>query len=406
MPRDGSGNFARSVTPPVNGDVASATDFNSEMNDIATALSDSLNKSGTKAAAANLPMGGFKLTGLGAGSSNGDSVRYEQLTAVSAAAQPLDATLTALAALSHTSGTLYISMTAADTFALTSTILVGNGSTSAPSLGPAADANTGFYFDGADAINVTNGGTTTWAWSSTGNLSGQAATNRIRPGAGSVSLPGMSFSTDTDNGFYLIGADNWGAAVGGVKVLDFSSSGLADVSGNIWQVGGKQAVPVPASGMVSRTTSGAASGSTETTTNKIMVRSLDFDAAADEFAQFTIPAMPKRWNESTITFKAIWTATNTGNVVWGMQAVAISDDDVLDAAFGTAVTVTDGVTAANDVMKSAESSAITIGGTPAEGDMVVFQVYRDADDASDTCTVDAKLIGVELFFSFNGANDA
>lgn len=38
-----------------------------------------VNASGTVAFAANQPMGGFKLTGLAAGSANGDSVRYEQV---------------------------------------------------------------------------------------------------------------------------------------------------------------------------------------------------------------------------------------------------------------------------------------------------------------------------------------
>lgn len=38
-----------------------------------------VNAGGTVAFAANQPMGGFKLTGLGAGAANGESVRYEQV---------------------------------------------------------------------------------------------------------------------------------------------------------------------------------------------------------------------------------------------------------------------------------------------------------------------------------------
>jgi len=102
--------------------VASATSFNSEINDIGSALSDSINKAGTKAFAANQPMGGFILTGLGAGTSSGHSVRYEQMnSAISAYAQPLDATLTALAALSWASGNPLVQFTAADTVSLTLT---------------------------------------------------------------------------------------------------------------------------------------------------------------------------------------------------------------------------------------------------------------------------------------------
>jgi hypothetical protein len=80
--------------------------------------------------------------------------------------------------------------------------------------------------------------------------------------------------------------------------------------------------------------------------------------------------------------------------------------DALDAAFGTAQTVTDGVTAANDLMISAATSAMTIAGSPAEGDTVVFQVYRDADNGSDTLAADAKLLSVVLSLTTNAVDDS
>lgn len=177
----------------------------------------------------------------------------------------------------------------------------------------------------------------------------------------------------------------------------------AEVNNAILQ--GKHTIPVMAGAMTTRSTNGAASGTSETTTNKVMVRTLDFDQSADEFAQFMIP-MPKSWNEGTVTANFYWTATTTGNVVWGIQGVAISDDDALDAAFGTAQTVTDSVTAANDLMISSETSAVTIAGTPATSDLVVFQVYRDADNGSDTLAADAKLLGIKLFITYDAGTDA
>ena len=59
---------------------------NSEMDDIATALTNSLAKDGQTVPTANLPMGGYKLTGLAAGSAAGNSLRYEQLFTTSAVA--------------------------------------------------------------------------------------------------------------------------------------------------------------------------------------------------------------------------------------------------------------------------------------------------------------------------------
>jgi len=60
------------------GDTVSATDHNQVRNDMATAFNLTWLRNGTATATANIPMGGFKLTGLAAGTTAGDSVRYEQ----------------------------------------------------------------------------------------------------------------------------------------------------------------------------------------------------------------------------------------------------------------------------------------------------------------------------------------
>lgn len=169
---------------------------------------------------------------------------------------------------------------------------------------------------------------------------------------------------------------------------------------------GKHTVYVPASAMKSRTTSGATSGTTELATNKIMLQSFDFDAATDEFVQFDV-WMPQSWDGGTVTAQARWTAgSGSGVVIFGIQALARSNDDALDTAFGAAVTVTDTLLAANDEHHTPESGAITIGGTPVKGDVVIVQVYRDADAGGDTLGVDAKLLGVKIFITTDAVTDA
>jgi hypothetical protein len=159
--------------------------------------------------------------------------------------------------------------------------------------------------------------------------------------------------------------------------------------------------------MLPRVTNGAAVGSLETTTNRINVSTLDFDPTTQEFAQFQI-AMPKSWDEGTVTFDAIWfhpaTTTNFG-VVWSMAGVALSDGNALDTAFGTAVLVTDTGGTTNTVYDTPESAGVTIGNGPAENDYVVFQIARVPADASDTLAVDARLLGVRLFYTVNAGND-
>lgn len=169
---------------------------------------------------------------------------------------------------------------------------------------------------------------------------------------------------------------------------------------------GTHTIYTPARAMIARASSGAAAGTTELATNDVMLASFDFDASADEFVQFEV-WMPKSWNESTVTAKFRWTAASgSGNVIWAIQGLARSDDDALDTAFGTAVTVTDTLLTANDEHQTSATSAMTIGGTPAEGDVVIFQVYRDADAGGDTLAVDAKLLGVHIYITTNAVNDA
>lgn len=172
---------------------------------------------------------------------------------------------------------------------------------------------------------------------------------------------------------------------------------------------GKQTIWIPAPAMLPATTAGCATlAQLESSSNKINYGVLDFDASADEHAHFNI-AMPKSWDEGTVTFQVWWTtsATDTDGVAWGLQAVAVSDNEAIDASFGTPVVVTDDAqSAALELLVTAESSAVTIGGTPAAGDLCYFRVFRDVSDANDDMTEDARLIGVKLFYTTDAGNDA
>ena len=55
-------------------------------------------------------------------------------------------------------------------------------------------------------------------------------------------------------------------------------------------------------------------------------------------------------------------------------------------------------------MVNVTSGNITVGGSPAEGDQVFFQIMRDV--SAGTQTADVRLLGVKLFFTTNAENDA
>ena len=170
---------------------------------------------------------------------------------------------------------------------------------------------------------------------------------------------------------------------------------------------GKQTIWVPAAAMLARASNGAAVASIELPTNKIMLRSLDFDPTLSEYAQFSIQ-MPKSWNEASLSAVFVWSHANAAanfNVVWGIRGSSVSDDDPLDMPWGASVQVTDTGGTANDLYRSPESSALTLAGTPTQSDVAHFEVFRAATDVADTLPVDARLHGIVVFYTTDANTD-
>jgi len=171
---------------------------------------------------------------------------------------------------------------------------------------------------------------------------------------------------------------------------------------------GKETMWIPASAMYAATTNGAEAAQVETTALRPDMKVMDFADSADDHAQFSV-AFPKSWNEGTITYQCFWTpsTTNTGDCIFGLQGVSCGDSDTIDVAFGTAVNITDaGIGTVEDQQVSAESSAVTIAGSPAVDQQTYFQIFRDANVGGDTYTGVARLLGIKIFFTTDAANDA
>jgi hypothetical protein len=181
-------------------------------------------------------------------------------------------------------------------------------------------------------------------------------------------------------------------------------TGSVGYTGSTGLVTGLQTIWVPAQSILPRVTNGPSLGTTESTTNKVTLRTLDFDTTTQEYAQFTI-RMPKSWDESTVQFEPIWTAASgSGTVAWSLAGVALSNDDAIDTAFGTIQTSTDTLITALDIHVGPQpGTPVTIAGTPAVGDICMFQISREV--GSDTLGVDAKLIGIAMFMTINAGDD-
>jgi hypothetical protein len=120
MSFNGTGTFVinSSGQPVVSGTVISATVFNALTADLATGLSTCITKDGQTTPTNNIPMGGFKITGLGAGTVGGDAVRLSQLQAGTAQLLTVSGTdtLTALgtpALTAYAAGNLFYFVAAA-----------------------------------------------------------------------------------------------------------------------------------------------------------------------------------------------------------------------------------------------------------------------------------------------------
>jgi hypothetical protein len=389
---NGSGTFTRPVSAYTYDTVISETSVNAEMDGMATGLSNCVTKDGQTTVTANLPMATYRHTGVGNASARTDYAAAGQVQDSSfvwcgtAGGTANALTLTPTPAITaYATGQRFVFQAGASPSTSTVTVAVSGLATKAVQYNDAAmsasvviDANKYYeaLYDGT-AFQITR-------------LSGRYADAALTRG-------------------YALAGNSSGVAAG----VDISTDGKALVGNGTDAVAtgilkqGLQTVWVPATAMIARTTNGAAAGSAETTINKVMLKTLDFDASTQEYAQFTV-RFPKNWNLGTVTVAAIWshaaTATNFG-VVWEVAGLALSDGDAADAAFGTAQTCTDTGGTTDDIYTSPTSAAITISNIPAAGDLVVFQVGRKVGDASDTMAIDARLHGLVLFFTTNAADD-
>ena len=185
-------------------------------------------------------------------------------------------------------------------------------------------------------------------------------------------------------------------------------TGVLQGAGSALKISGKETMWIPAAAMYGPTTNPADGALVETTATRPDLKVFDFDASTKQYTQFTA-AMPKSWNEGTLTYQVYWSpsSTDTGNCIFGLQAVACADGDTIDVAYGTAIDITDaGIGTVEDQQISAESSAMTVAGSPAAGEQTYFQLYRDAADGSDTFTGESRVLGIKIFYTTDAANDA
>ena len=262
-------------------------------------------------------------------------------------------------------------------------------------------SNTGGSLDSTDIVwaNIVpgSGGTVTQIVAGTG-LSGGTIT-----GSGTVALDINSLSTETSihqtNDFIPFYDANDSAA---------NKATIATIIGSAAVIQGTHTIWVPAGAMRPTVSAGcAAITDVETTADRPDIQVLDFDGGSEEHAQFQV-AFPKSWNAGTVTYRVFWTstATDTDAVIWTLEGVSVANAATIDVAYGTGVAVTDNnISDAEDCLVSATSSAVTIA-SAADDALTFFRIWRDADAGGDTMAEDARLIGVQIFYTVDAKDDS
>ena len=233
-----------------------------------------------------------------------------------------------------------------------------------------------------------------------------------------LQVSNLHLESTGNNRIQYLGSNQFSFSAGGATVatvnttsfytnLNFDIAGTFRVNNTDINPIGQQTIWVPAVAMYPRLTNGPAYGTIETTTNRVILRTIDFDTTTQEFAQFAIQ-MPKGWNEGTLIFQFLWshaaTTTNFG-VVWAIEAVGFRDNDATDVVFGTAVQVADVGGTTNNIYITNETAALTVAGVPTPEEYIIFQVKRVPADASDTMAIDARLHGVKIHYTIDAARD-
>lgn len=169
---------------------------------------------------------------------------------------------------------------------------------------------------------------------------------------------------------------------------------------------GLQTIYFPASSLTAPAANLASAGNL--TAGNLTIGTRDFDASTRESLWGAFQA-PKSWDLGNLSFSVNWghpnTTTNFG-VTWGFRAAALTDgENIANASLGTQVNVSDTGGTQNFAYRTAISGNVTVGSSPSDRDVIVFELSREPGDGNDTLAVDAKLVGLTLLMNVSAAND-
>ncbi len=188
---------------------------------------------------------------------------------------------------------------------------------------------------------------------------GQPVASQVQFGDGTVSLPGITFSADTDNGFYRIGANNWAVSVGGIKRVEFNNAGDVAFTPAAFSSIGSDAITL-------RTSIGTGTG--------ITIKTDDLSANTSAVAFYTGASSLNTSGAVSIYSGAGYSAVGAVTITGGATTIGGSG-----GAQGAHVTITSG-TASSSSSGFAGNLNLAVGdyGSGNTNGCISFKLYTDA----------------------------
>jgi hypothetical protein len=139
------------------------------------------------------------------------------------------------------------------------------------------------------------------------------------------------------------------------------------------------------------------------TTNRQVMTLLNFPegSVASTSAQWTVQ-MPDNYDGGPVYGTLYSTATSTtGNVRWCADAVSLANTDALDATWGSLYCWSSQNVPTANTMRVSTSTLITIGGTPAKNESVIFRLTRSSAGNEDDRPDFGRLIHLKIEYRTN-----
>jgi hypothetical protein len=149
-------------------------------------------------------------------------------------------------------------------------------------------------------------------------------------------------------------------------------------------------------------TNGASPGFRELATNDVALPTLNFDDSTQEYAECRW-FVPSNWDGNDIPVELEWTTaadpTGTGDdgVRWEVSVLILANDDEIDAAFSTAVAVSDTATATTGADRLYRTASFNLAAADLTADRrCIIRISRVPSHADDDMTGDAEFIAMIL----------